>query len=86
MKLPLKNSANLIIEAREKEAEKYAFEIWKLQYPNMNEKNFKTFEEFYNEIKSKNNQIDDRDNDEIMNELLKIQDLFESGGERDRAI
>lgn len=46
----------------------------------MTKDNFKSFNEFWEEIKPKNIELDIRSEDEIMLEILEIEKSFEKGG------
>lgn len=64
----------------EEDTQEYAFRIYLASYPNMTQENFKTFNEFYEEIKPKKVELDTRSKDEIMQEILVIEKSFEKGG------
>ena len=70
MKLPLHNALRLIKRAQEEETKEYFFRIYLVQLPNMDEKTYKSFNQFYDDIKPKNIEIDTRSKDDIMNEIL----------------
>lgn len=46
----------------------------------MTKENFKSFNEFWEEIKPKKVELDTRSEDEIMREILEIEKSFEKGG------
>mgnify|MGYP003594056647 CR=1 FL=1 len=52
MKLPLSKAVALINKARDEAQREKVYRLWLVRYPNYTEKNFETFEEFY-----ENNQI-----------------------------
>lgn len=64
----------------EEDTREYAFRIYLASYPNMTKETFKTFNEFYEEIKPKKVELDTRSEDEIMQEILEIEKSFEKGG------
>lgn len=79
LKLPLKRATKLILKAQEEETKEYAFKIYLASYPNMDKKNFKSFNDFWEEIKPKKIEIDKRSEDEIMKEILEIEKSFKKG-------
>lgn len=62
------------------ETRDYAFTLYASAYPHMSEKHFKTFNEFWNEIKPKKVELDQRSKEEIMQEMLGIEKSFMKGG------
>ncbi|MDD3173355.1 MAG: hypothetical protein PHF63_06815 [Herbinix sp.] len=64
----------------EEDTREYSFRIYLAAYANMDKKNFKTFNEFWEEVKPQNIVIDTRSEDEIMKEILDIEKKFEKGG------
>lgn len=46
----------------------------------MDKKNFKSFEGFWEDIKPKRIEMDNRSKEEIMREILHIEETFEKGG------
>lgn len=79
LKLPLKRATKLIKKAQEEETREYAFRIYLAAYPNMDKKNFKSFDNFWEEIKPKRIKLDNRSEEEIMNEILDIEKSFKKG-------
>jgi wyosine [tRNA(Phe)-imidazoG37] synthetase (radical SAM superfamily) len=78
--LPLKRGIKLLKKAMEEDTKEYAYRIYLAAYPNMDKKNFKTFNEFWEETKPQNVIIDTRSEDEIMEEILEIDKKFKKGG------
>jgi hypothetical protein len=78
--LPIKRGINLLKKAMDEDTRDYAFKIYLAAYPNMDKKNFKTFNEFWEEAKPQNIVIDTRNEDEIMKEILAIENKFVKGG------
>lgn len=77
--MSLKQSMKLIGKAQEEETKEYAFRIYLASYPNMTKENFKSFNDFWEEIKPKKIEIDKRSEDEIMKEILEIEKSFKQG-------
>lgn len=78
--MPLSKSIKLIEKAQEEETREYAFRIYLAAYPNMGKENFKSFNEFWEEIKPKKVEVDTRSKEEIMEEIMDIEKSFEKGG------
>jgi hypothetical protein len=78
--LPLKRGIALLKKAMEKDTKEYAFRIYLAGYPNMTKDNFKTFNEFWEDIKPQNIVLDKRSEDEIMQEIIEIENSFKKGG------
>lgn len=70
----------LIEQAQEKETEEYAFKMWLAKYPHMDKSNFVSFNQFYDEIKPKKVELDNRSHDDIMQEVLEIENKFRGEG------
>ncbi len=75
----MKKSIKLIGKAQEEETKEHAFRIYLASYPNMTKENFKSFNDFWEEIKPKKIEIDKRSEDEIMKEILEIEKSFKKG-------
>lgn len=71
---------NIIRKAMEEDTKEYAFRIYVAVLPNMDKKNFKTFNEYWESIRPKQDVMDTRSTDEIMDEIKEINQLFEKGG------
>lgn len=78
--LPLQQGMKLLKKAMEEDTREYAFRIYLTVYPNMDKDNFKSFNEFWEEIKPQNNVVDTRNKDEIMKEIYEIENSFKKGG------
>lgn len=78
--MPLSKANKLIKKAMEEDTREYAFRIYLASYPNMTKENFKSFNEFWEEIKPKKIELDNRSEEEIMLEILEIEKSFEKGG------
>lgn len=76
----MKRGIKLIKKAMEEDTRDYAFHIYLAAYPNMDKKNFKSFNEFWEEAKPQKIVIDARSEDEIMKEIFAIEEKFEKGG------
>ena len=50
MKLPLSKAVALINKARDEAQREKVYRLWLVRYPNYTEKNFETFEEFYEKL------------------------------------
>lgn len=71
MKLPIKKSAALISKAREEERKEKAYRLWLVRYPNYTEKNYETFDDFYEKLYPPRVEYDQRSKDEIMAEITR---------------
>lgn len=69
MKLPLKRATALVNKAREESQKDKYYQLWLVRYPNYTEKNFETFEEFYEKLFPPAVTYDTRTKDEIMAEI-----------------
>ena len=68
------------LAAEEEQKEKY-FRIWLERYSDYTEKNYETFEEFYEKCFPVLATLDTRSKDEIMNEILETEQLLKKKGE-----
>ena len=64
----------------EEDTKEYAFRIYLSAYPNMDKKNYKSFNEFWNEIKPQSIVFDTRSEEKIMEEIFEIEKKFKKGG------
>jgi wyosine [tRNA(Phe)-imidazoG37] synthetase (radical SAM superfamily) len=78
--LPLRRGLKLLKKAMEEDTKEYAFRIYLAVYPNMDKKNFKSFNEYWEEIKPKKVELDLRTEEDIMQEILEIENSFKRGG------
>ena len=78
--LPLRRGLKLLVKAQEEDTKEYAFRIYLAKYPNMDKSNFRTFNEFWEEIKPQNVVQDTRSKDDIMQELLAVEQKFDERG------
>lgn len=69
MKLPLSNAVALINKARDEAQREKVYRLWLVRYPNYTEKNFETFEEFYEKLYPPRVEYDTRSKDDIMAEI-----------------
>lgn len=72
LKMPLKDAIEIINHAMEQEQKEYYYRFWLVRYPGYTEKNFETFEDFYDKYRPKKVQYDTRSKDEIMQDIMKI--------------
>lgn len=79
LKLPLKRAIKLIRKAEEEEKLEYYYRLWLVRYPSYNKSNYESFEEFYEKVRPKEIKIDNRTEDEIMQEILEIERSFKKG-------
>jgi len=70
----------LIEKAQEEETREYAFRIYLAIHPKADPKKFKTFNEFWEEIKPKKIEYDTRSQDEIMQEILEMENSNQERG------
>jgi hypothetical protein len=63
----------LIEKAQEEETREYAFRIYLSMHPKADPEKFKTFNEFWEEIKPKKIKYDTRNKDDIMQEILELE-------------
>lgn len=77
----MNKSIKLIEKAQEEETRDYAFKIYLASYPGMNKDNFKTFNEFWDEIRPQKIEIDARSTEDIMKEILETEKSFGKRGE-----
>lgn len=80
LKLSIKRAVKLIQKAAEEEQKETALRFYLAQLPNMDEKTFMPFDQYYKNTKIDYSAIDTRSKSEIMAELLNIQKQFEGGG------
>lgn len=66
----------LIKQAQEDETKEYAFRIYLAMHPKADPEKFTTFNEYWEEIKPNNAEIDARTKDEIMKEIAEIENKF----------
>ena len=69
MKLPLSKAVALINKARDEAQREKVYRLWLVRYPNYTEKNFETFEEFYEKLYPPKVEYDMRSKDDIMAEI-----------------
>lgn len=69
MKLPLSKAVALINKARDEAQREKVYRLWLVRYPNYTEKNFETFEEFYEKLYPPRVEYDTRSKDDIMAEI-----------------
>ena len=69
MKLPLSKAVALINKARDEAQREKVYRLWLVRYPNYTEKNFETFEEFYEKLYPPKVEYDIRSKDDIMAEI-----------------
>ncbi len=69
LKLPLKRATALINKAREETQRDKYYKLWLVRYPNYTEKNFETFDEFYEKLFPPRIEYDARSKDDIMAEI-----------------
>lgn len=70
---------DLYIYALEKNTENELFDMWKLQFPNMDKETFISFEDYKKKI-IKNNNHTQISYEEIEKEMEKVEKAFEKGG------
>lgn len=70
----------LIQKAQEENTREDAYRLYLALRPIMTEKNVKSFNEFWEDIKPQKIIIDQRDTDEIMKEMQEIEDKFKREG------
>lgn len=80
MRLPLHKAVKQIEFAKEEETREYAFRIYLASYPNMDKKNFITFNEFYENLRPRKVVMDTRSQEEIMEEIIEIEMSFRKDG------
>jgi hypothetical protein len=73
--MPMRRALKLIRKAREEDRRERYYRLWLVRYPGYTEKNFETFEDFYEKIFPPKVEYDMRSNDEIMAEILGGEDL-----------
>lgn len=78
--LPLKRGIKFLKKAMDEETKEYSFRIYLAAYPNMTKENFKSFNEFWEEVKPENIVVDSRSEEEIMQEIIEIENKFVKGG------
>jgi len=76
LKLPFKKAIKLILKAQEEETKEYAFRLYISDKPRMNKDNYKTFNEYWEDIRPKQIITDTRSEEEIMMELIEIENKF----------
>lgn len=69
LKLPLNKAVSLINKAREEAQREKIYRLWLVRYPNYSEKNFETFDEFYDKLYQPRVEYDMRSKDDIMAEI-----------------
>lgn len=69
MKLPLSKAVALINKARDEAQREKVYRLWLVRYQNYTEKNFETFEEFYEKLYPPRVEYDTRSKDDIMAEI-----------------
>ena len=69
LKLPLKRATALINKATEETQRDKYYKLWLVRYPNYTEKNFETFDEFYEKLFPPRIEYDTRSKDDIMAEI-----------------
>jgi hypothetical protein len=65
---------DLIIYALEKNSENDLFEMWKLQFPNMNKENYISFKDYKDKFISKKHT--EMSNEDIEKEMAKVEKAF----------
>lgn len=73
--MPVVRALKLIRKAREEDRRERYYRLWLVRYPSYTEKNFETFEEFYEKIFPPKVELDMRSKDELMAEILGGEDL-----------
>lgn len=68
--MPLHRSVPLIEKAKEEIRRDRYYRLWLVRYPGYTEKNFQTFEEFYESLFPEPVHYDMRSKDEIMKEVM----------------
>lgn len=63
----------LIAKAQEEDTREYILRFYLVDRARMDNDNFKTFNEYYEEMKPRSDITDNRSKDEIMNEILEIE-------------
>lgn len=76
MKLPIKRATKLIAQAQEEETREYALKFYLTDRAKMDNGNFKTFNEYLDDLIPKKIALDNRSEDEIMQEILEIENKF----------
>lgn len=80
MRLPIDKGLKLLIQAKKQEDKEYIFRHYLAIYPQMDKKTFKPFEKYYEEITyAYNVKLDNRDMDELMNEISSIERKVRDG-------
>ena len=70
---------DLFIYAIEKNKENYLFELWKLQYPQMDKENFENFTDYKNRLLKKQetkNKTTEKTYEEIEKEMKEVEKAF----------
>ncbi len=68
--MPLHRSVPLIEKAKEEKRRERYYQLWLVRYPRYSEKNFQTFDEFYESIFPAPIVYDTRSKDDIMKEII----------------
>lgn len=77
LRLPLDKSLKLIERAREEEMKEYYYRLWLVRYPYYDQKNYESFDEFYDKVRPRKIELDTRSKEEIMREVLEIEQTFQ---------
>ncbi|GEM02495.1 hypothetical protein SAMN05421839_1064 [Halolactibacillus halophilus] len=70
MSLSLKRASKLLNKAVEEKQKEETYALWLVRYSSYTEETFETFEEFYEKLYPPKIEMDTRNKDEIMSELL----------------
>lgn len=82
----MKKATKLIAQAQTEETREYVLKFYLTDRPNMDKKNFKTFNQYCDEMIPKKVTLDNRSQDEIMQEILEIEESFTKGDEKNRTL
>lgn len=69
----------LIEKAKEEETKEFYYRWWLVRYPYYDQKNYESFEEFFEKVVPKRIELDTRNKEEIMQEVLEIENKFKEG-------
>jgi wyosine [tRNA(Phe)-imidazoG37] synthetase (radical SAM superfamily) len=72
----LKRATKLLKQAQEEETREYVLKFYLTDRPNMSKDNFKTFNQYFEELAPKKVMLDNRSEDEIMQEIMEIENKF----------
>lgn len=75
-RLPVSEGVHLVKQAREKEQEKHAWDMWLMQYQHMDKETFMPFSDFLDEYKRElNKQLEPHNENTLESVLKKVEEI-----------